>query len=67
MTVKEFLTPAELGKLAGVSAMTIIRHCNEEKIAHTRTLGGHRRISRVACAAYLRRVGLPTTALDGAR
>jgi len=41
---QEWFTPAEVATILGVSAKTVARWCREGKVAHTKTLGGHRRI-----------------------
>lgn len=39
-----YLRSSEAAAQLGVSPKTVTRWCREGRIAHTRTLGGHRRI-----------------------
>lgn len=46
MNEPELLTPREAAEQLGVSAKTVSNWCKIGKIAHIRTLGGHRRIPK---------------------
>lgn len=43
---KKFYTPAQAGKLFGVSGHTIWRWCREGKISYCKTFGGRFKISQ---------------------
>ena len=45
-TVDEYLTPAEVARLLCVTPRTVSRWADQGRIAHTVTLGGHRRFLR---------------------
>lgn len=53
----ELLAPAQVAALFGVNAKTVTRWANAGKLAHVRTLGGHRRY----LAAQVRRLAQATT------
>ena len=43
MTLSAYLTAAQVAERLGVSVKTVSRWANEGRLAHQRTLGGHRR------------------------
>ncbi len=43
MTRSAYLTPTQVAERLGVSVKTVSRWANEGRLAHQRTLGGHRR------------------------
>lgn len=51
--VSKDLSMSEAAFVLGVNPKTIARWCNEGKIAHYRTLGGHRRIPSEEMARLL--------------
>ena len=48
----------EVGKILGVWYSTVIYWCNKGWVKHTRTIGGHRRISRAEVKRLARRLKL---------
>jgi|tagenome__1003787_1003787.scaffolds.fasta_scaffold13148773_1 excisionase family DNA binding protein len=45
-TFDDYLTPAEVARLLSVTPRTVSRWADQGRIAHTVTLGGHRRFLR---------------------
>jgi excisionase family DNA binding protein len=48
------LTTSEVAKLFRVARLTVVRWCDEEKLACVRTPGGQRRVRRSAVDALMR-------------
>lgn len=53
MTEGEFLTPLQAAKAFGVTTKTITKWANAGKIRTHRTLGNHRRFSRIEIESLL--------------
>lgn len=49
----DILTTAEVAQILDKSIATVIRLCNDDKLVHFRTPGGHRRIRLNALRDYI--------------
>jgi excisionase family DNA binding protein len=60
MPYKTYLTGAEVAKRLAVSPKTVARWAKEGKLAHLRTLGGHRRYDRQMVDRLAQQLTQPT-------
>lgn len=58
-TVREHLSPKQVAQALGVSEASVKRWCDADRIATSRTAGGHRRIPLHAVLQFIRSSGAP--------